>query len=184
MTKNILFFFLFFMTAPSSTDTQKVSDLKTTINKYRYNRNLRTIVLVVLLLIVLAMLLFRGKMKWLLLVLLVVIVWALWLHIADYDLDLWTLIKTGSVTESRVETKKWVKIIGSECLTNNLNCSNFASQGDAQEKYNFCADKIAADNVWQTSDSVRRLDVFGLDGDKDGVVCEALPKNEAPAVAE
>ena len=172
------------MTTPSSTDTQKTSDLKNKINKYRYNRNVRTLVLVVLLLIVLAMLIFRGKMKWLLLVLLVVIIWALWLHIADYDLDLWTLIKTGSVTESRVETKKWVKIIGSECLTNNLNCSNFANQSAAQEKYNFCADKIALDNAWETNVSVRRLDIFGLDGDKDGIVCEALPKVTSPALAE
>ena len=172
------------MTTPSPADTQKTSDLKTKINKYRYNINESTIVLVVLSLIVLAMLLFRGKMKWLLLVLLVVIVWALGLHIADYDLDLWTLIKTGSVTESRVETKNWVKIIGSECLTNNLNCSNFTSQGDAQEKYNFCAEKITSDNIWNTSDSVKRLDVFGLDADKDGIVCEALPKNASPVIAE
>lgn len=163
------------MTTPSSTDTKKTSELKMKINKYRYNRNVRTIVLVVLLLIVLAMLLFRGKMKGLLIVLLVVIVGALGLYLTDYDLDLGTLMKTGSFTESRVETKKWVKIIGSDCLENNLNCSDFATQEEAQAKYNYCADRIAASNEWQTQESIKNLDIFGLDRDKDGLVCEALP---------
>lgn len=115
-------------------------------------------------------------MKGLLIALLLVIVGALWLHLVDYDLDLGTLMKTWSFTESRVQTKKWVKIIWSDCLENNLNCDAFANQEEAQAKYNYCAQKIAADNEWQTQESVRNLDVFGLDRDKDGMVCEALPR--------
>jgi len=38
-----------------------------------------------------------------------------------------------------------------------------------------CADKIASDNNKDKA-AVRNLDVYGLDGDKDGVVCEALQK--------
>ncbi len=116
-------------------------------------------------------------MKWLLLGLIIVITLALGVHIADYDLDLETLFRTGSLTESRVETKKWVKIIGSDCIGDNLNCADFKTQPDAQSKYEYCSDKIASDNS-QIKDraELNRLDVYGLDGDKDGVVCEALPK--------
>jgi hypothetical protein len=39
--------------------------------------------------------------------------------------------------------------------------------------YEKCATKIAADN--QLSEDVKSLDVYGLDGDKDGIVCEHLP---------
>lgn len=45
-----------------------------------------------------------------------------------------------------------------------------------------CGDKIAADNK-QDRSAVRSLDIYGLDKDKDGIVCEALRKGAAPAVA-
>ncbi len=156
-------------------------ELKDKFQKARYNRTVRTVVLVVLLAILLAMYFFRGKMKGLLLWLIIVITLALGIHIADYDLDLWTLFRTGSLTESRVETKKWVKIIGSECNSNNLNCADFKTQPEAQEKYEYCADKIASDNVWTDKDAVKKLDIYGLDWDKDWTVCEALPKWAAVA---
>lgn len=149
--------------------------IRDTIQKYRYNRNVRTVVLVVLLLILLAMLLFRGKMKWLILALIVLVGIALGLHIADYDLDIGTLIKTASFEQSRVETKKWVKIVWSDCITNNLNCANFATQPQAQAKYEYCANKIATNNNHVSKDEIKNLDVYGLDGDNDGIVCEALP---------
>lgn len=154
----------------------KNQELKSKFQKARYNRTVRTVVLVVLLAILLAMYFFRWKMKWLLLGLIIVITLALGIHIADYDLDLGTLFRTGSIEQSRVETKKWVKIIGSECNSNNLNCADFNTQLEAQEKYEYCAEKIASDNIGTDSSTVKRLDIYGLDGDKDGVVCEALPK--------
>ena len=158
--------------------SQKVAEksFKTTFQKARYNRNIRTMVLVVLLAILVAMYFFRGKMKWLLLGLIITVLLALGIHIFDYDLDLWTLFKTWSIEQSRVETKKWVKIIGSDCASNNLNCADFKIQWDAQDKYEYCADKIASDNIGTDKDAVKRLDIYWLDGDKDGTVCEALPK--------
>lgn len=177
------------VTKSSSTDknqptisSTKKEQITQKINTYRYNRNVRTIVLVVLLLIVLAMLIFRGKMKVLLRVLLVVIITALGLHVADYDIDIGTFLRTHNLEESRVQTKKWVKIIGTECQSNNLNCADFATQSEAQTKYETCATKIAADNAISDKNEVKRLDVYGLDWDKDGIVCEALPKN-IPAIA-
>lgn len=68
-----------------------------------------------------------------------------------------------------------MKIFGEDCASNNLNCSDFKSQKDAQEKYDFCADKIARDNH-STKEKVRSIDVYGLDHDKDTKVCEALPR--------
>lgn len=68
-----------------------------------------------------------------------------------------------------------MKIFGETCASNNLNCSDFKTQGEAQAKYDSCADKIASDND-TTKEQVRSVDVYGLDHDKDGIVCEALRK--------
>ncbi len=85
-------------------------------------------------------------------------------------------MKTGSFEQSRVETRKWVKIIWSECASDNLNCADFTTQSQAQAKYEYCADKISRANshIWG-KDKVKSLDIYWLDGDKDGMVCEALP---------
>lgn len=91
-------------------------------------------------------------------------------------MDLATLWETGSFAESRVEQRKGVKIIGTECISDNINCDYFATQGEAQAKYEACAAKIASDN--QLNDEIENLDVYGLDGDKDGIVCEHLPSDE------
>lgn len=149
--------------------------------KARYNRNVRTIILVVLLAILVAMYFLWWKMKWLILWLIITVLLALGIHIFDYDLDLGTLFKTGSIEQSRVETKKGVKIIWSDCASNNLNCADFKTQPEAQAKYEYCADKIASDNIGTDKSAVKKLDIYGLDGDKDGTVCEALPKWAAVA---
>lgn len=69
-----------------------------------------------------------------------------------------------------------MRIFGEECITNNLNCSNFATQPEAQALYESCAQKIALDNDTST-EALKNIDVYGLDRDKDGVVCEALKTN-------
>ena len=69
-----------------------------------------------------------------------------------------------------------MKIFGADCASNNLNCPDFTTQSEAQEKYAYCADKIAADND-TTGEIVRSIDVYGLDRDKDGTVCEVLPNS-------
>ncbi len=102
---------------------------------------------------------------------------AIGLQVADYDLDIETLWKTGSFSESRVELKKWVKIIWSDCVGDTVNCSNFTTQTLAQQKYSYCASQIKLHNKSITDDDqLKNLDVYGLDGDKDGIVCEHLPK--------
>jgi hypothetical protein len=142
---------------------------------YRNDKKARVGVLIVLILIVIGLLYFWGKAKWLLLVVLVLLFAALGMQLTDWDLDLETLWKTGSVTDSRVMQKDGLKVLGSDCITNNLNCSNFTTQGEAQAKYEACSTKIASDNGVDGS-KVKSVDIFGLDRDKDGVVCESLPK--------
>jgi hypothetical protein len=102
----------------------------------------------------------------------------------DYDLDLQTLWKTGDISESRVQqTKDGIKLMGS-CVklagknaNNDLNCVNFKTQPEAQAKYDTCATQIASYNAGQSADSIKNLDIYGLDGNKNGIVCEALPAN-------
>jgi len=101
------------------------------------------------------------------------------MEVYDYDLDLWKLWETGSISESRVETVtnsdgESIRVITWNCnrAEFDLNCDAFATQWEAQEKYNECALEIAANNPWI---DVSKLDIYGLDGNNNGIVCEALP---------
>lgn len=99
----------------------------------------------------------------------------------NYDLDLGQLWKTGNIQESRVtHTKDGLKLMGSCALPSSgegdLNCDNFKTQGEAQAKYEQCATEIASYNQGTDAAKVKSLDIYGLDGNKNGVVCEALPK--------
>lgn len=141
----------------------------------RQNKNCRLTLIGVLILIVVALLVFWWKAKMALWIILILLVSAFGVEYFDYDVDLGKLWETGSVSESRVEHKNGIKIFGEDCASNNLNCADFKIQWEAQEKYDYCADKIADDNQ-TTKENIRSIDVYGLDRDKDGIVCEALPK--------
>lgn len=180
-----VFFFLFFfcnhvrfsydaLTLARYCFLMTTATLKQRLQTARNSKGRRIWLLVVLLLILLAMYFIGGKMKGLLLVLIVVVLSALGLQLTDWDLDLQTLRQTGSLQESRVEYKQGLKILWSDCVSDTLNCANFTTQPEAQAKYEACAAKIAADNAWATN--VKSLDIYGLDGDNDGIVCEALAK--------
>lgn len=150
--------------------------LKEQLISCRESKNCRLGIIWALIVVVILLLIFWGKAKAILWAILIILFVALGIQVADYDLDLWKLWQTGgNIQESRVMQKWWLKVFWSDCISNNLNCSNFKTQAEAQAKYDMCAEKIAADNN-ATKDAVRNIDVFGLDKDKDGVVCEALPK--------
>jgi hypothetical protein len=57
-------------------------------------------------------------------------------------------------------------------VSNDLNCANFATQEDAQALYEECAKQIEANNI--EVEDAKSIDVYGLDRDKDGIVCEHL----------
>ena len=132
-------------------------------------------------LIVILLLIFWGKAKGMLIVILVLLAIAMGLEGFDYDADLGKLWETGSYSESRVETVKdadgnSVRLITGACNSGDfdLNCDNFATQGEAQAKYQSCADEVAANNP---GIDTSKLDIYGLDGNNNGIVCEALPSN-------
>lgn len=138
--------------------------------------------IIIILIIILAVIAFVfEKVRWLMIGFIILMLGALGMEIYDYDLDLGKLWETGSLSESRVESVTddngdTIRLVGS-CVKADVNCDNFATQGDAQAMYEKCAAEIEANN--EVTDA-KSLDIYGLDRDKDGIVCEALPKT-APA---
>ncbi len=139
---------------------------------------------IILLIVIVAVLYFLGVIKkGFAIGIGIILLLALGIQIYDYDLDLGTLWRTGSVEQSRVQyTKDGIMLLGS-CVTPqgntrefDLNCVNFKTQDEAQAKYETCAAEIAGNNAGKSESEIKNLDIYGLDGDKDGVVCEALPK--------
>ncbi len=87
------------------------------------------------------------------------------LELANKDYDLKKLWETGSLKKSLMKRDEKGNLvnIGMICDAQkegyyNYNCSDFQTQEEAQKVYEACG-----------------TDVFGLDRDKDGLVCEALP---------
>ena len=153
--------------------------LGNSLKKLRNSKNGRMTIIWILMLVVVLLLLFWGKAKGILIFILVLLAVAMWLEWFDYDADLGKLWETGSYSESRVETIKdsegnSIRIITGNCNSKelDLNCSDFDTQDAAQAKYNECASEVAANNPWI---DVNKLDIYGLDGNNNGIVCEALP---------
>ena len=110
----------------------------------------------------------------------IVLLAAIGIETFNYDLDLGKLWETGNIQESRVtHTKDGLKLMGSCALPTkwegDLNCANFATQAEAQAKYDQCASEIASYNQGVDAAKVKSLDIYGLDKNKNGIVCEALP---------
>lgn len=154
--------------------------IKACLKKCRNSKKCRMSIIGIIMLIVVLLIIFGKKATILLTVILVLLAVAMGLEGFNYDADLGKLWKTGSYSESRVETVKdsdgnSVRVITGKCnrAEFDMNCSSFSTQGEAQAKYNECAQEIASNNP---NIDVNKLDVYGLDGDNDGIVCEALPK--------
>lgn len=93
----------------------------------------------------------------------VVLLIALGLEASNTDVDLNKWADTGSLSDSVIQRdENGNAIYGAMCEENVYNCSDFATQEDAQEVYDTCH---TADNP----------DRHGLDRDGDGVACQALP---------
>ena len=86
------------------------------------------------------------------------------------DYDVVQLVKTGSFAASQIHRdEQWNLIPGSVdafCTAQDIdyNCDDFKTQPEAQSVYERC--KGLGTN----------MDVYRLDGDKDGTVCEARPQ--------
>lgn len=102
-------------------------------------------------------------------VIIVLLLGALGLEVSGTDFDLGTLLNGGSLNEATMQRDDNGNLtgltLGQVCgdeQYNEYNCDDFATQEEAQAKMEEC--------------SVNGKDVNRLDGDKDGVACEALPK--------
>jgi hypothetical protein len=149
--------------------------------KCRNSKKCRMGVIVALMVIVGLCIVFLKKGTVAFVVILVLLAIALGLEGFDYDADLEKLWETGSYSESRIETVKdsqgnSIRLITGLCnrAEYDLNCDAFATQGEAQAKYQQCADEIASNNP---GIDTKKLDIYGLDGNNNGIVCEALPAN-------
>ncbi len=148
------------------------------ISDCRKSKKCRMSVIWALMLIVILLLIFWKKGTAALIAILVLLAVAMGLEGYNYDVDLQKLWETWSYQESRVESvkdKNWntIRLIW-ECVKDDVNCDKFKTQGEAQAKYEYCMEEIKKNNP-NITDS-RKLDIYGLDRDHDGIACEALPK--------
>lgn len=95
---------------------------------------------------------------------------ALGLEANNKDFDMKKLVETGSFAASAIQRDANgnldPKSIDNFCNATkaDYNCSDFKTQPEAQSVYDRC--KTLGKN----------MDVYHLDGNKNGIVCEALPK--------
>lgn len=96
---------------------------------------------------------------------LIVLLTALGLEVSNNDYDLGKILEGSSWKDAKVMRDKDGNVVtdGSGKYTNDYNCDDFDSQDQSQRFF----DKVKAD----TGEDPNRLD-----GDKDTVACEQLPK--------
>lgn len=84
------------------------------------------------------------------------------------DYDLGKVLETGSMSAAKIQRDDSGNLIGVDAFCNakdaDYNCSDFTSQPEAQSVYDRC------------KGLGKNMDIYRLDGDTDGLVCESLPK--------
>ena len=146
----------------------------------RKSKKCRIWIISILMVIVLFLIFFWKKFTLFLWIIFILLAVALGLEGFNYDVDLGKLWQTGNYKESRVENVKDkngnnIRLIW-ECVKADVNCSNFKTRWEAQKVYDNCMNEIKRNNPSITDP--RKLDIYGLDRDKDGLACESLPKGK------
>ena len=119
-----------------------------------------------------AIMLFFVKSTWAKIVLgsaIALLAVAFGLEVKNTDYDVAKLAKTRSFAASKIErdpaTGNLINVDGfCNAQESDYNCTDFKNQPEAMSVYNRC------------KELGKNMDIYGLDGDKDGQVCEALPK--------
>ncbi len=133
------------------------------VAKWRQNKNVRLGIIIGLLVLVIIIAFFFEKLRLWMLGIGIVLLAALGMEVANTDIDLGTLVETGSLEESFIKRDaEGNPLFGATCEENVYNCSDFKTQKEAQEVYDTC----------NTSEN---RDRHGLDRDGDGVACQSLP---------
>ena len=90
------------------------------------------------------------------------------LEASKSDYDLGTLAKTGSFAAAKIQRDEKGNLTNVDAFCNakdaDYNCADFKTQPEAQSVYDRC--KTLGKN----------MDVYHLDGNHNGIVCESLPK--------
>ncbi len=133
------------------------------VAEWRRNKNVRLAIIIGLLIVVALVAFFFEKTRLWMLGIGIVLLAALGMEVANTDVDLGKMMETGSLSESVVQRDaEGNALYGAMCEENVYNCTNFKTQGEAQEVYDTCK---TAENP----------DRHGLDRDGDGVACQSLP---------
>lgn len=96
---------------------------------------------------------------------------ALGMEVSNKDFDVGKLIQTGSFAASQIQRDSNGNLLPSSidsfcnAQKQDYNCADFKTQPEAQSVYDRC--KTLGKN----------MDVYHLDGNNNGIVCEALPAN-------
>lgn len=147
--------------------------LKQTLNHYRHSKDARLWVIGILIILGLIAFFF-VKSTWAKVVIgamIALLGLGFGMEVANTDYDVAKLIKTGSFAASQIERDENGDLkqgsIDAFCVAaeKDYNCVDFKNQPEAQAVYNRC------------QGLGQNMDVYRLDGDKDGTVCEALRKN-------
>ena len=111
----------------------------------RTSKKCRMSVIGWLMIIVLLLAIFMKKWTMAFSIIFIILASALALDGFNYDVDLWKLWETGNYEQSRVQNIKWVRVMWN-CVSDNLNCSDFKTQEDAQAVYENCMKQIKENN--------------------------------------
>lgn len=146
---------------------------KESLNHYRGQKNVRLWILGILIILGLVAF-FMVRQTWAKVVIgamIALLGLGFGMEVSNKDYDVAKLIKTGSFAASQIQRDEQGNLVPGSidafCVAaeKDYNCADFKNQPEAQAVYNRC--KGLGQN----------MDVYHLDGDKDGVVCEALRKN-------
>ncbi len=152
---------------------------KQKMRECRNSKKCRMGIIITLMIVVVILYFVWEKAKYAWAIAFVMLSIALWVEGFNYDFDIQKFIQTGwDYQASRVETFEdddgnTIKLITGNCNRQefDLDCKDFSTQQEAQAKYQSCADEVQQENP---SIDVKKLDIYGLDWDNDGIVCEAL----------
>lgn len=151
-------------------DSQKTKK-ESTFQKIRRSKNARLWTIGGLLVIVLVLWYF-AKATWVKILLgsiAVVLFGAGAMEVSNKDYDVGKLIETRSFKASEIQRDEKGNLLSTSidefCTQSDIdyNCADFKTQSEATTVYERCQQKG------------KNMDVYRLDGDKDGKVCEALP---------
>lgn len=151
-------------------------NLKEKILNCLENKNCKTkIIIFMIFLIFFAIFLWKKFIYFLLFLILSL---AFYLGFSEYNIDFEKYLQSGNYNISKTEKIKDksgnnIKLTW-ECVKKDLDCKNFKTWENAQKIYEKCMNQIKVYN--KNISEPKKLDIYGLDRDKDWIACEVLKK--------